>query len=92
MKSFINRADELGFLENEFYRDGSSLVILYGRRRVGKTALTMEFAKGKNFIYFIASEENENQNRTALKNIVAEKIVGARDKDSFEQAILKMMK
>lgn len=72
MKSFINRHDELGFLEKEYKRDGSSLVILYGRRRVGKTALATEFIKGRQAIYFLATEENETQNRLTFKNIVAQ--------------------
>ena len=43
MKQFINRDEELDFLEKEYSRKGSSLIIIYGRRRVGKTALTAEF-------------------------------------------------
>lgn len=74
MQAFINRHEELDFLKKEYTRDGSSLVILYGRRRVGKTALTTEFIKGRQAIYFLASEENETQNRMAFKNIVAEQL------------------
>ncbi|MCL1810178.1 MAG: ATP-binding protein [Clostridiales bacterium] len=74
MKAFVNRNDELGFLESEYRREGSSLVILYGRRRVGKTALAAEFIKNKRAVYFLATEENEIQNRAAFKNIVAEQI------------------
>ena len=72
MKSFINREDELHFLEKEYKRMGSSLIVLYGRRRVGKTTLATEFAAKKDTVYFLASEENETQNRVAFKNIVAE--------------------
>lgn len=72
MNAFVNRHEELKFLKKEYQRPGSSLVILYGRRRVGKTALTAEFIKNKQAVYFLASEENEVQNRMAFKNIVAE--------------------
>ena len=72
MKTFVNRNDELDFLEKEFYREGSSLVVLYGRRRVGKTALAAEFIKNKTSVYFLATEENETQNRIAFKNVIAE--------------------
>ena len=72
MEKFIDRNEEFDFLEKEYKRDGSSLVILYGRRRVGKTALTTEFIRGKQAVYFLASEENEVQNRVTFKNIVAE--------------------
>ena len=63
MNAFINRHEELSFLEKEYNREGSSLVVLYGRRRVGKTALTAEFIKSKQAIYFLATEENETQNK-----------------------------
>ena len=72
MRRFVNRNDELSFLENEYRRVGSSLVVLYGRRRVGKTALAAEFIKNKSGVYFLATEENETQNRIALKNTIAE--------------------
>lgn len=74
MKKFINRQEELAFLEKEYKRDGSSLVILYGRRRVGKTALTNQFIENKKAIYFLATEENETQNRIAFKNVIAEQM------------------
>lgn len=72
MKEFVNRQKELDFLEKEYQRDTSSLVILYGRRRVGKTELTNEFMKNKQAVYFLATEENETQNRISFKNIVAD--------------------
>lgn len=72
MKKFIDRNEEIAFLEKEYKRDGASLVILYGRRRVGKTALTNKFIADKQAVYFLATEENEAQNRVAFKNIVAE--------------------
>ena len=72
MKKFIDRHDEIDFLEKEYKRDGSALVILYGRRRVGKTALTNKFIEDKQAVYFLATEENETQNRAAFKTIVAE--------------------
>lgn len=72
MKKFIDRNAEIDFLEKEYKRDGSALVILYGRRRVGKTALTNKFIEDKQAVYFLATEENETQNRAAFKNIVAE--------------------
>ena len=58
-------------LEQEYKREGSSLVILYGRRRVGKTTLISEFIKNKNALFFLASEESEVQNRNAFKEKAA---------------------
>jgi len=49
---FINRHDELSTL-NSLYESGKPhLVIVYGRRRVGKTRLLLEFLKGKPGLYF----------------------------------------
>lgn len=72
MKKFINHEQELNFLESEYRRNGSALVIIYGRRRVGKTALANKFLDNKNGLYFLATEENEAQNRLAFQNMVAE--------------------
>lgn len=72
MKKFIDREDELATLENEYRRKGSALVILYGRRRVGKTTLISEFIKDKNALFFLASEESETQNQLAFKERAAE--------------------
>ena len=75
-KQLIDRTDELKTLESEFGRSESSLVIVYGRRRVGKTALLNEFIsrhEGCN-VYFLATQEAEAQNRKAFREQVAERI------------------
>ncbi|WP_455147022.1 ATP-binding protein [Clostridium sp.] len=72
MEKFVDREEEMMTLQSEYERPGSSLVILYGRRRVGKTALISEFIKGKNALFFLASEESESQNRTAFKEKAAD--------------------
>ena len=41
---FIGRSKELEVLEQEYQRPGG-FVVLYGRRRVGKTTLIKEFIK-----------------------------------------------
>lgn len=72
MQRFIDREDEIRTLENEYARKGSALVILYGRRRVGKTTLISEFIKDKPALFFLASEESEAQNRSEFKDRAAE--------------------
>jgi AAA+ ATPase superfamily predicted ATPase len=71
VSKFIDREAEMKTLEQEYKREGSSLVILYGRRRVGKTTLISEFIKNKNAMFFLASEESEVQNRNAFKEKAA---------------------
>ncbi|NLN49319.1 MAG: ATP-binding protein, partial [Clostridiales bacterium] len=56
---FINRYNELDFLKREYNKNEASLIILYGRRRIGKTALATEFIKDKEALYYLATEESE---------------------------------
>ena len=72
MEKFIDRESEMRTLENEYERKGSSLVVMYGRRRVGKTTLITEFIKNKKALFFLASEESEVQNRNSFKEKAAE--------------------
>ena len=59
---FIGRERELASL-NRLYNSGKfEFVVLYGRRRVGKTALINHFIDGKPAIYFMGVESNAKQN------------------------------
>ncbi|MEC4273681.1 ATP-binding protein [Adlercreutzia sp. R25] len=71
MGTFVDRADELATLEEQFVSDEASMVIIYGRRRVGKTALITEFLKERRGLYFLATEESEEQNRFAFQKEAA---------------------
>lgn len=51
---FVNRTRELQFLENRFASDGAELIVLYGRRRVGKTELLRTFCEDKPHVFFVA--------------------------------------
>ncbi|MCX7904701.1 MAG: ATP-binding protein [Caloramator sp.] len=72
MGKFIDRERELRFLNNEYNKNESSFVVVYGRRRVGKTSLIKEFIKGKKAIYFLATEEIEEENINNFKLRVAD--------------------
>ena len=67
---FIGRKRELSKLNVEYNRD-SSFVVIYGRRRVGKTTLIKEFLKKKTAFYFLATEELESQSMKRLAGVVA---------------------
>ena len=68
---FIGRERELASL-NRLYNSGKfEFVVLYGRRRVGKTALINHFIDGKPTIYFMGVESNAKQNlENFSKNIM----------------------
>ncbi len=51
---FIDREDELNSLENFNAEERAQLLILYGRRRMGKTTLLQHFIADKRSIFFIA--------------------------------------
>ena len=44
---FIGRQAELKFLNDKYKESNGQLIVLYGRRRVGKTETLREFCKGK---------------------------------------------
>ena len=55
---FYNRKSELKTLEQEYQKRGSAFTVIYGRRRVGKTALIYEYIKDKPLIFIYATEAN----------------------------------
>lgn len=85
MEYFVDREQEMETLQSEYERKGSALVVLYGRRRVGKTTLISEFIKDKKALFFLVSEEAESQNRNTFKEKVAEFI----DSDLLRSADIK---
>lgn len=53
---FIGRESELNFLEDKYSQTGGQLVVLYGRRRVGKTETLRQFCNGKSHVFFSCRE------------------------------------
>lgn len=67
---FIGRKNEMLKLDEEYNQD-SSFVVIYGRRRVGKTTLIKEFLKKKTAFYFLATEELESQSMKRLAGVIS---------------------
>ena len=63
---FINRHQELAALERMFQSEVAEFFVLYGRRRVGKTELLLQFCKDKKSIYFLASQLKERDHLEQL--------------------------
>ena len=59
---FIGRERELNRLNELYFTSGFQFPVIFGRRRVGKTALINEFIKDKEAIFFTGIESNAQQN------------------------------
>ena len=66
MVKFIGRQRELSILEKVHTSSQSALVVLYGRRRIGKTSLVTQFCKGKKYLYFACRQINDEMQRAEI--------------------------
>lgn len=53
--SFLNRAGEVALLEQRLASDRAELLVVYGRRRIGKTELLAHMAAGTRSVHFEAT-------------------------------------
>lgn len=67
---FLGREKEILGLEKEYARDGG-FVVIYGRRRIGKTTLIKQFIKSKTAFYFLATKEVESQSMKRFAGVIA---------------------
>ena len=80
---FIGRERELNSL-NKLYNSGNfEFVVIYGRRRVGKTALINHFIDDKQAIYFMGVESNAKQNLENFSRNIMEYTSGISAETSF---------
>ncbi len=66
---FIGRSQEQALLEKRWRSRESDLVVLYGRRRVGKTELLRHFSKGKRTLFAVGTRSDT---RSQIRHFVAE--------------------
>ena len=57
----LGRANESKYLENLYQKEGSQILVLYGREGVGKTSLLLDFVKDKEYDYFLAGAVSEKE-------------------------------
>jgi len=67
LQLFSNREQELEFLEKHYGTRTAELIVIYGRRRVGKTELVLKFSRDKPHVYFLADRRPEPQLMQELK-------------------------
>jgi len=69
---FINRHEELNFLEKYYKDKDRNLIVIYGRRRVGKTELIKHFIKNKKHVYYLCEKSSLQKNIEKFKEALAE--------------------
>lgn len=75
---FIGRKSELDFLESRYAQKDGQLVVLYGRRRVGKTETLRQFCKSKPHVFFSCREcSDKMQLRSFSEKLLKENIPAA---------------
>lgn len=76
---FIGRQDELKFLAGKYQAKGGQLIIMYGRRRVGKTETLRKFCEGKDHVFYACAECPDEQQLNAFsKRILQMEIPAAK--------------
>ena len=64
--NFVGRDRELKKLDELYREQGFQFVVIYGRRRVGKTMLINEFLKKKRSVYYMAVEGTAKENLSGI--------------------------
>ena len=69
---FVNRVAELGFLRERLRARGAQLVVVWGRRRIGKSALLTRFADQEGVVYHQATRSTVTQELARFSERLAE--------------------
>ncbi len=91
-RRFIDREEELAFLRASWGRREAQLLVLYGRRRIGKTALLERFARDVPAVHFVATRLPEARQLTeigqALGRAVEDPVLASTGFSDWEQLFL----
>lgn len=75
---FVDRYQEQADLEDAWASGRPELIVVHGRRRVGKSALLTRFASGRAISYYVAAEQLERDQLTDLGRVLGPMSVGFR--------------
>lgn len=89
---FIGRKAELDFLNSKYSEPQGQLIVLYGRRRVGKTEILREFCKGKPHVFFSCTQTTDRAQLAKFSQHLLREDIPARkylsEFDDWEKAFL----
>ena len=74
MGQFIGREKELQLLKNLYEKRSASLAVIKGRRRIGKSRLAEEFAKGEKFFSFSGLPPTDKTTAQSQRDAFAQQI------------------
>ncbi len=86
---FVDRFEELETLRERLDSSRFELIVIYGRRRIGKTRLILEALKGREYIYYLAVESN---NLRRFKEVAAKIVPEIRYTADDWEAVLYFLK
>jgi len=75
---FIGREAELQFLNDKYEENKGQLIVLYGRRRVGKTETLREFCKGKSHIFFSCTQTTDRVQLSKFSKLLLKEDIPAK--------------
>jgi hypothetical protein len=71
---FVGRKKELAYLEEKYASDRSEFLLIYGRRRLGKTRLIKESLKQKKGVYYLLTQESSTKNLDDFKEYLGQEV------------------
>lgn len=75
---FIGREAELAFLQDKYNESSGQLIVLYGRRRVGKTETLREFCKDKPHVFYSCTQSTDKVQLSKFSKQVFKENIPAR--------------
>jgi AAA+ ATPase superfamily predicted ATPase len=80
MAGFYGRAEQVQALDKRWRSRQSEFVVIYGRRRVGKSELIRRFSKGKRTLYHVGSRSDRRSQMghflTGMADVAQEPLIG----------------
>lgn len=76
---FVGREMELRFLEDMYKEQKAQLIVMYGRRRIGKTETLHQFCKYKAHVFYTCTEVDDELQLNAFSREMMKENIPARN-------------
>lgn len=76
LKQFLDRESDAARLREALGRQDAQFIVIYGRRRIGKSSLIKEVINIKKDLYFLSDQTAEQNQRVLFSRMVSERIEG----------------